>query len=58
MTFFQPASANAATIKASLPWVEKYRPQTVEEVVQQDEVVRTLRKSVETGNVSRGTSSR
>lgn len=51
MTFFQPSSATAATVKAAMPWVEKYRPQTIDDVVQQDEVVRTLRKSIETGNV-------
>lgn len=38
-------------IKDNMPWVEKYRPKTVDDVVQQDEVVNTLRKSIETGNL-------
>jgi replication factor C subunit 2/4 len=35
----------------NIPWVEKYRPKKVDDVVQQDEVVNTLRKSIETGNL-------
>lgn len=34
-----------------VPWVEKYRPNTVDEVAHQDEVVRTLKMSIEQGNL-------
>eukprot|EP00002_Diphylleia_rotans_P012929 TRINITY_DN2525_c0_g12_i1.p1 TRINITY_DN2525_c0_g12~~TRINITY_DN2525_c0_g12_i1.p1 ORF type:complete len:334 (+),score=88.10 TRINITY_DN2525_c0_g12_i1:49-1050(+) len=33
------------------PWVEKYRPKTVDDVAHQEEVVGTLQKSIETGNL-------
>jgi len=35
----------------SLPWVEKYRPKTVDEVSYQEEVIKTLKKSIQTGNL-------
>eukprot|EP01124_Arcella_intermedia_P003465 TRINITY_DN11915_c0_g1_i1.p1 TRINITY_DN11915_c0_g1~~TRINITY_DN11915_c0_g1_i1.p1 ORF type:complete len:233 (-),score=42.48 TRINITY_DN11915_c0_g1_i1:113-811(-) len=35
----------------ALPWVEKYRPKTVDDISHQEEVVKTLKKSLETGNL-------
>jgi len=34
-----------------LPWVEKYRPERIDDVAQQDEVVSALRNSLETGEL-------
>ncbi len=34
-----------------VPWVEKYRPKRVDEVSHQDEVLRTLKTSIEQGNL-------
>jgi predicted AAA+ superfamily ATPase len=36
---------------ALIPWVEKYRPKTVDEVSHQDEIVTALKKSLETGQL-------
>jgi replication factor C subunit 2/4 len=40
-----------AVPKDHLPWVEKYRPSTIDEVAQQDEVVGALRSSLQTGEM-------
>ena len=43
----EPVGAATATV----PWVEKYRPKTVDDVSHQDEVIRTLKSSIASGNV-------
>jgi replication factor C subunit 2/4 len=35
----------------STPWVEKYRPKTVEDVCHQEEAIATLKNALETGNL-------
>merc|ERR1719198_641931 len=35
----------------SIPWVEKYRPSTIDDIAQQDEVVSSLRNSLKTGEL-------
>jgi len=52
----RPAAAKATWAteeekKKDIPWVEKYRPATIDDVAQQDEVVSSLRKSLETGDL-------
>ena len=34
-----------------IPWVEKYRPKRLDDVVQQDEVIKVLKKTIETGEM-------
>lgn len=34
-----------------MPWVEKYRPERVEDVSHQDEVIKTLKSAIEQGSV-------
>lgn len=41
----------AAKVTALKPWVEKYRPKSIDSVVAQEHVTATLKKSVEEGNL-------
>ena len=47
------ATTSAATSSRHriVPWVEKYRPSKVEDVSHQDEVLKTLKTSIEQGNL-------
>lgn len=46
-----PAPHSQKMVQQSQPWVEKYRPKNVDEVAYQEEVVQTLRRSLQTGNL-------
>eukprot|EP01104_Vermistella_antarctica_P015813 TRINITY_DN5263_c0_g2_i1.p1 TRINITY_DN5263_c0_g2~~TRINITY_DN5263_c0_g2_i1.p1 ORF type:complete len:346 (-),score=61.87 TRINITY_DN5263_c0_g2_i1:69-1106(-) len=48
---FNKAATAPAKKASAVPWVEKYRPKTVDDVAHQDEVVSTLKKSLESGNL-------
>ncbi|KAJ2852353.1 Subunit of heteropentameric Replication factor C (RF-C), partial [Coemansia erecta] len=43
--------ATAAAPPKAIPWVEKYRPRTIDDVAAQGEVVQVLRTSLETKNL-------
>jgi replication factor C subunit 2/4 len=43
--------AGASGDRSSVPWVEKYRPERIEDVAQQDEVRAALKNSLQTGEL-------
>ena len=43
--------AHASKPRRMVPWVEKYRPEKVDDVSHQEEVVKTLRRSIEQGSL-------
>ena len=45
------ASTSSGGVKRVVPWVEKYRPEKVDDVAHQDEVVKTLKTSIAQGNL-------
>ncbi|CUG89564.1 replication factor subunit 3, putative [Bodo saltans] len=46
-----PQVMTAPTSRDTLPWVEKYRPSTLEDVVAHEEILSTLRKLMDTNNM-------
>ncbi|KAI0807210.1 replication factor C [Fomes fomentarius] len=55
MSFFQPHAAKAAQKQSAdpqhQPWVEKYRPKTIEDVSAQEHTVAVLRKTLTSSNL-------
>lgn len=55
MSSFAAASADESTRvtgkQKHMPWVEKYRPERVEDVSHQDEVIKTLKSAIDQGSV-------
>jgi len=37
--------------KSNKPWIEKYRPKTLDDIIDQDDIVKMLKNTVETGNL-------
>jgi replication factor C subunit 2/4 len=50
-SFSKNSSISKIPLNDILPWVEKYRPKTVDEICYQEEVVNALKKSLETKNL-------
>ena len=38
-------------VQTQKPWVEKYRPKTIDEVQSQDEIIKTLSKNINVNNL-------
>ncbi|KAI8374187.1 replication factor C subunit 2 [Radiomyces spectabilis] len=57
MNFFQPRSAGATHTKANVPkktnkpWVEKYRPKTMDDIASQEQAVLVLKKALQSDNL-------
>jgi replication factor C subunit 2/4 len=45
------AAAPAQETRTNIPWVEKYRPAKIDDIAQQEEVVASLKTSLETGDL-------
>lgn len=45
------ASVKAAAVQDSLPWVEKYRPSSLDELIAHEEIVRILNKLIESNKL-------
>jgi hypothetical protein len=50
MNFFQN-KFDKKIIKSKVPWVDKYRPKKLNDIVQQDEIKEILKKSLIIGNI-------
>eukprot|EP00808_Paulinella_micropora_P032293 g19859.t1 len=47
----QKQKAEAVEGGEDLPWIEKYRPRTLDEIAHQEEVVKTLKRTLQTANL-------
>ncbi len=50
-SFFECNKFDKKVIKSKVPWVDKYRPKKLDDIVQQDEIKNILKKSLECGNI-------
>lgn len=50
-SFFQSNKFDKKIIKSKVPWVDKYRPKKLDDIVQQDEIKNILKKSLICGNI-------
>jgi replication factor C subunit 2/4 len=50
-SFFESNKFDKKLIKSKIPWVDKYRPKKLDEIVQQDEIKTILKKSLICGNL-------
>lgn len=48
----RPIMENNKLKSDSIPWVEKYRPKKLDDIIQQEEVIKVLKKTVETGDMT------
>ena len=50
-SFFESNKFDKKLIKSKIPWVDKYRPKKLDEIVQQDEIKTILKKALVCGNL-------
>lgn len=48
----RPIMHNIKKFGDTIPWVEKYRPKKLDDIIQQDKVVNVLKKTIETGDMT------
>ncbi len=51
LSFFESNKFDKKLIKSKVPWVDKYRPKKLDDIVQQDEIKNILKKSLTCGNI-------
>jgi replication factor C subunit 2/4 len=51
LSFFESNKFDKKVIKSKVPWVDKYRPKKLDDIVQQDEIKNILKKSLICGNI-------
>ena len=51
VSFFESNKFDKRVIKSKVPWVDKYRPKKLDDIVQQDEIKNILKKSLTIGNI-------